>query len=112
MRAALRLLIFIWATVSVIGLLGLIYAFPGYSLDSAFSEALRKHSTPKGSFWFHWCLILSLVGICMTGWLYHTHRKHCGNFVETIRRNTHYRRLLGYSSPCLPLIGLFTKRLR
>ena len=25
------------------------------SLDSAFSETLRKHPGPEGSFWFHWC---------------------------------------------------------
>jgi hypothetical protein len=42
MRAALRLLILIWATVSVASLFGLGYVFPGYSIDSAFSAEAPK----------------------------------------------------------------------
>jgi len=78
MRAAVRLLLLIWATVSALSLVGLIYVFPGYSLDSAFSEALRKHPSPQGSFWFHWCMTFFLVGVCMTAWLYRTYRKQYG----------------------------------
>jgi prolipoprotein diacylglyceryltransferase len=78
MRAVVRLLLLIWATVSAVSLVGLIYVFPGYSLDSAFSEALRKHPSPQASFWFHWSMTFLLVGVCMTAWLYRTHRKHYG----------------------------------
>jgi hypothetical protein len=55
MRVALRSLTLIWATVSAVSLLGLICVLPGYSIDGAFSEALRKHPSPQASFWFHWC---------------------------------------------------------
>jgi len=79
MRIALRLLILIWATVSVVSLFGLIYVFPGYSLDSAFSQALRTHPSARSSFWFHWSLTFTLFGLFLTGWLYRTHRKHYGN---------------------------------
>jgi len=78
MRAAVRLLILIWASVSAVSLVGLIYVFPGYSIDSAFSEALRKHPSPQASFWFHWCMTFFLVGACMTVWLYRTYRKQYG----------------------------------
>jgi len=70
MRAVVRLLLLIWATVSAVSLVGLIYAFPGYSLDSAFSEALRKHPSPQASFWFHSSMDFLLIGVCMTAWLY------------------------------------------
>jgi len=56
MKTALRLLLSIWVIVTVASLAGLVYIFPGYSLDSAFSEALREHPDPRGSFWFHWCV--------------------------------------------------------
>ena len=69
MRAVLRSLTLVWATVSVVSLLGLIYVFPGYSIDSAFSEALRKHPSPQASFWFHWYSTFFLVGVCVTAWL-------------------------------------------
>ena len=69
MRIAVKSFLFIWATVSVASLCALVYVFPGYSIDSTFSEALRKRPSPQGSFWFHWA---------MTFWLYRVHRKHCG----------------------------------
>jgi uncharacterized protein YllA (UPF0747 family) len=50
----------------VASLLGLIYVFPGYSIDSAFSEALRKHPSPQASFWFHWTMTFFLVSVCMS----------------------------------------------
>jgi hypothetical protein len=78
MRAAVRSLILIWATVSVVALFGLLYVFPNYSIDSAFSEALRTHPSAQGAFWFHWCTTFFLVGICMTAWLYRTYRKRFG----------------------------------
>ena len=54
MRVALGPLILTGHLLSVMSLLGLIYVFPGYSIDSAFSEALRKQPSPQASFWFHW----------------------------------------------------------
>ena len=78
MKAVVRLLLLIWATVSAVSLMGLIYVFLGYSLDSAFSEALRKHQDPQASFWFHWSMTFLLIGVCMTALLYRTHRKHYG----------------------------------
>jgi hypothetical protein len=78
MRAAVKSLILIWASVSVVSLFGLIYVSPGYSLDSAFSQVLRTHQSPQGSFWFHWCLTFFLVGVCMTAWLCRSYRKHYG----------------------------------
>jgi hypothetical protein len=74
MRFAVESLILTGATVSLVRFCGLIYIFPG-SLDSAFSELFRKHPGPEGSFWFHWCLSLLVVGICMTFWLYRTYRR-------------------------------------
>jgi hypothetical protein len=79
MRVAVKSLFIIWATVSVVSLCGLIYISPGYSLDSAFSQALRKHPSPAGSFWFHWCLTFFLIGLCMTVLLYRTYRKQYGS---------------------------------
>jgi hypothetical protein len=78
MRVAVKSLIIIWATVSVASFCGLIYIFPGYSLDSAFSQALRKRPSPEGSFWFHWCVTLFLIGSCITVVLYRTYRKQYG----------------------------------
>jgi hypothetical protein len=78
MRVALRSLTLIWATVSAVSLLGLICVLPGYSIDGAFSEALRKHPSPQASFWFHWCTTFFFVGACMTAWLYRTYRRHYG----------------------------------
>jgi hypothetical protein len=78
MRAVVRLLLLTWATFSAASLVGLIYVFPGYSIDSAFSQAFRTHPSPRGSFWFHWSMTFLLVGTCMTTWLYRTHRKHYG----------------------------------
>jgi len=78
MRVAVKSLILVWATVSVVSLSGLIYVLPGYSLDRAFSEPLRKQPSPQASFWFHWCMIFFLVGACMTVWLCRTYRKHYG----------------------------------
>jgi hypothetical protein len=46
MRFAVESLILTGATVSLVSLCGLIYVFPGYSLDSAFSETFRKHPGP------------------------------------------------------------------
>ncbi len=83
MRVAVRSLIFVWATVSVVSLLGLIYVFPGYSIDNAFSEALRKHPSPQASFWFHWCTTFFLVGVCMTAWLYRIYRKQYGKLCKS-----------------------------
>lgn len=80
MKVALRSVMLIWAAVSMVSLLGLIYVFPGYSIDSAFSEALRKHPSPDGVFWVHWCAIFFFVGVCMTAWLHRTHRAHYGKF--------------------------------
>jgi hypothetical protein len=68
MRSAVKSLILTWATVSLVSFGGLIYVFPGYSLDNAFSETFRKHPGPEGSFWFHWCLTFLVVGILMTFW--------------------------------------------
>ena len=78
MRVAIRVLIFIWAAVSLVSLCGLILVFPSYSVDNAFAQALRKHPSEQASFWFHWCLTFFLVGCCITAWLYYTHRKHFG----------------------------------
>jgi hypothetical protein len=78
MRAALRVILLIWAAVSAVSLAGLIYVFPGYSLDSAFSQALRRHPSPQGESWFHWCLSFFLLGVCMTAWLYRVHRRQYG----------------------------------
>jgi hypothetical protein len=78
MRAAVRLVLLIWATVSALSLVALLYVLPGYSLDSAFSAALGKHPSPQASFWFHWSMIFLFVGICMTACLYLTHRKYYG----------------------------------
>ena len=78
MRFAVKSLILTWAIVSLVSFCGLIYVFPGYSLDSAFSEAFRKHPGPEGSFWFHWCLTFLVVGIFMTFWLYRTDRRQYG----------------------------------
>jgi len=80
MKTALRLLLSIWVIVTVASLAGLVYIFPGYSLDSAFSEALREHPDPRGSFWFHWCVTFCLVGTGMTAWLYWTYHRHYGDF--------------------------------
>jgi len=78
MRTVLRSITFIWATVSLVSLFGLFYVFRGYSIDGAFSEALRKHPSLQASFWFHWCTTFFFVGVCMTAWLYRTYRKHYG----------------------------------
>jgi hypothetical protein len=78
MRFAVKSLILTWAIVSLVSFCGLIYVFPGYSLDSAFSEAFRKHPGPEGSFWFDWRLIFLVVGIFMTFWLYRTYRRQYG----------------------------------
>jgi hypothetical protein len=56
MRAVVKLLLLVWAIVLAVSLVGLVYVFPSYSLDSAFSEALRKPPSPQASFWFHWCM--------------------------------------------------------
>jgi membrane protein implicated in regulation of membrane protease activity len=78
MRAVVRLLLLIWASVSAVSLVGLIYVFPSYSLNSALPQALRKPPSPQASFWFHWCVTFFLVGACMTAWLYRTYRKQYG----------------------------------
>ena len=78
MRAAVKSLFIIWATVTAASLCGLIYILPGYSVDSAFSQALRTHPSPEGAFWFHWCLTFFLVGACVTVVLYRTYRKQYG----------------------------------
>jgi hypothetical protein len=78
MRAAVRLLILIWATVSVVSLVGLIYVFPGYSIDSAFSEALRSTQVRKRRSGFIGVCPYFLVGALVTAWLYRTYRKHYG----------------------------------
>ena len=88
MRAAVKSLIIIWAAASVASFCGLIYIFPGYSLDSAFSQALRKHPSPEGSFWFHWCLTFFLVGVCMTTVLCRTYRKQYGRLWKSDRPTT------------------------
>jgi len=61
MRLAVKSLTLTWAIVSLVSFCGLIYVFPGYSLDSAFSAAFRKRSGPEGSFWFHWRLTFLVV---------------------------------------------------
>lgn len=78
MRFAVKSLMLIWGTVSLASFCGLVYVFPGYSIDNAFSEALRKHASPEGAFWFHWCTTFFVVGVCLTFWLYRTYRKHYG----------------------------------
>jgi hypothetical protein len=59
---------------------GLVYVFPDYSLDRAFSEASRNLPSQQASFWFHRCVVrLSvLVGTCMIALLYGTYRKQYG----------------------------------
>jgi len=83
LRILVKSLFFIWASVSLLSLCGLVYAFPGYSVDSAFSQALRKQPSLEASFWFHWAVIFLLVGVCMTSWLYFVYRKQYGRLWKT-----------------------------
>ena len=78
MRIAVKSVLFAWAAVSVVSLCGLVYVFPGYSMDGAFSEALRTQPSPQASFWFHWALTFFAVGVCMTFFLYRVYRKQYG----------------------------------
>jgi uncharacterized membrane protein HdeD (DUF308 family) len=78
MRYVVKSLILIWGTVSVISFCGLVYVFPFYSIDRAFSEALRAQPSSQMSFWFYWLMTFFVVGLCMTLWLYLTYRKQYG----------------------------------
>jgi hypothetical protein len=78
MKVAVKSIMAIWATVSVAGFCGLIYLFPSYSLDNAFSQALRKYPSSELAFWFHWCSTFLLVGSFMTAILYRIYRKQYG----------------------------------
>jgi prolipoprotein diacylglyceryltransferase len=78
MRLMVKSLLLVWASVSLTSLGGLIYVFPGYSLDRAFSEAMRKQASPEGAFWVHWCGAFFSVGICMTLCLYRVYRRQYG----------------------------------
>ncbi len=80
MRVAVKSLIYVWAAVTVVSLGGLVYVFPGYSLDAAFSEALREPPSRQGVFWFRWCIAFVVIGVCMISWLYRTYRKRYGKF--------------------------------
>jgi hypothetical protein len=75
MKAALKVVVVVWALVSLFSLAGLVYLFPSYATDCAFAEAFKTPENPDLLRWFHGSLIL---GILMTLCLWRTHRKHYG----------------------------------
>jgi hypothetical protein len=62
MRAVVRLLLLVWATVSAVSFVGLVCVFPDYSLDRACSEALRNLPSQAS------IVLVSLVYDFLFGW--------------------------------------------
>ena len=80
MRVVLKTMVTIWAAAVVASFGGLVYLFPSYSLDGAFSQALRGRPDPYLQHWFHWFEASFLVGLAMTIWLWRTFRQEYGKF--------------------------------
>jgi hypothetical protein len=80
MRVALKIAMIVWAAAVIISFGGLVYLFPSYHLDSAFSQALHGRGDPNLQYWFHWLELFFVIGLAMTAWLWRTYRDQYGRF--------------------------------
>jgi hypothetical protein len=80
MKSALKVLVIIWACISLLSLAGLLYLLASYFMVGAFAQVFKTLQSPEQrpelARWFHFSELGLTVGIFMTTWLWRTHRKH------------------------------------
>jgi len=78
MKSALKLLVILWACISLLSLAGLLYLLPSYFMVGALAQAFKTLQSPELTRWFHFSELGLTVGIFMTTRLWRTHRKRYG----------------------------------
>jgi len=77
-KAALMLVLVLWALVSLFSFAGLVYLFPSYVIVGALAEGFKTHENPDLLHWFYGCAMSLTIGVIIMALLWRTHRKHYG----------------------------------
>ena len=78
MKCALKILLIMWLSVSMLSLAGLMYLLPSYGIVGAFAEVLRTPQSDQLVRWLHFCELSFLLATLMSALLFRTYWKHFG----------------------------------